>query len=236
MRPNSSIMAQRKRRETLADLGRQHSPREYVSAAGHDCLLPLYDLITRLIGADQAREALLEQADLKAGQRVLDIGCGTGTLAILLQQRHPQLEVVGLDPDAKALAHGRRKAKRAAVWPRFDQGFANALGYASASFDHVFSSFMFHHLDDEGKRETMCEVHRVLRPGGDFHLLDFIASESAPHSLLRGLFHHHVSNNTERCLLEFAANAGFVEIRAVARKSALFGLSRLAYYEAAAPG
>lgn len=220
----------------MTDLTTQPSEREYLPAAGHDWLLPLYDLITKLVGADQAREALMAQADLKSGQRVLDIGCGTGSLAIVLKQRHPELEVVGLDPDPKALARGRLKAERAKVLPHFDQGFSNSLAYASESFDHVFSSFMFHHLDEDRKRETMREVHRVLRPAGHFHLLDFIGSESDKHRLLPGLFHHHVKNNTEGRLLEFAANAGLIEIGVVDRRSAIFGLSQIAYYEAAVPG
>lgn len=214
----------------------QHLAREYLPAAGHDWLLPLYDLTTRLIGADKARQALLEQADLKPAQRALDIGCGTGTLAILLKQHHPQLEVVALDPDQRALARGRRKAQRANVLPHFDQGFSNVLGYPSESFDHVFSTFMFHHLDEVAKQETMREVYRVLRPRSHFHLLDFIASESDKRGFLPGLFHDHVKNNTEHCLLELAASAGFVDIRVVERKPAILGLSRIAYYQATVPG
>jgi len=80
------------------------SSRTYLPAAGHDWSLPLYDPIVKLLGGDAARRALLEQAALRPGQRVLDVGCGTGTLATLIKQLYPDVEVVGLDPDPKALA------------------------------------------------------------------------------------------------------------------------------------
>src|SRR5262245_9287922 len=147
--------------------------RTYLPAAGHDWFLPLYDPVVKLLGADRARRALLDHAALRPSHRVLDIGCGTGSLLILLKHLHPDVDVVGLDPDPKALARARRKAQRAAVAIQFDQGFADALAYPEGSFDRVFSSFMFHHLQPDEKVQTLREVRRVLRPGGSLHLLDF---------------------------------------------------------------
>lgn len=209
----------------------QGSQREYLPAAGHDWLLPLYDSITTLLGLDRAREELLQQADLKAGQSVIDIGCGTGSLVITLKQRYPEIEVVGLDPDPKALTRARRKAHQAGVQPEFDQGFSNRLRYPAQSFDHVFSSFMFHHLKDQEKQATLLEVHRVLKPHGCFNLLDFIGSESADLRLLPRLFHQHVKDNTETRILSLAANAGFKQMKIVRRRPAMLGLSRIAYYQ-----
>ena len=80
------------------------SSRTYLPAAGRDWRLPLYDPFVKLLGGDAARRVLLDQAGLRPGQRVLDVGCGTGTLATLIKQLHPEVEVVGLDPDPKALA------------------------------------------------------------------------------------------------------------------------------------
>ena len=108
------------------------SSRTYLPAAGHDWSLPLYDPIVKLLGGDAARKALLEQAALRPGQRVLDVGCGTGTLATLIKQLYPDVEVVGLDPDPKALARARRKAARAGVSIQFDQGFGDELPYPEA--------------------------------------------------------------------------------------------------------
>ena len=88
--------------------------RTYLPAAGKDSLLPLYDVMTRLMGADKARLELLERAKIRPGHRVLEVGCGTGSLLIQLKRLCPDTEVVGLDPDPKALARARRKAARAA--------------------------------------------------------------------------------------------------------------------------
>src|SRR5688572_23444463 len=106
------------------------SRRTFVPAAGQHWLLPLYDPITRLLGADKARKALLDQADLRPGQRVLEVGCGTGTLIVSIKQRQPGVDVVGLDPDATALARTKRKAERAGVAVQLDRGFSDSLSYA----------------------------------------------------------------------------------------------------------
>ncbi len=80
------------------------SRRTYLPAAGRDSLLPLYDVMTRLMGADKARRGLLDQEEIRPGHRILDIGCGTGSLLIQLKRLYPGTDVVELDPDAKALA------------------------------------------------------------------------------------------------------------------------------------
>src|SRR4029077_2557745 len=112
----------------------------YIPAASYHWLLPVFDFVTKLTGADPTRSALLQQAELRPGQQILDIGCGTGSLAILVKQLNSKIEVFGLDPDPKALALARRKARRAGVSLHFDQGFSDALEYPDDSFDHAFSS------------------------------------------------------------------------------------------------
>jgi len=213
------------------------SRRTYIPAAGHDWFLPLYDLMTKLMGADQARGALLGQAELRPGQRVLDVGCGTGSLVTLLKRLYPEVDVIGLDPDPKALARARRKAERAAVSLRFDQGFSGALEYPADSFDHVFSSYMFHHLQDGEKEKTLREIRRVLKPGGFLHLLDFGGPESGVDSSLSSFLHshHRLRDNSESRILKLMMEAGFAGVKNVGHRAVLFGFGRVACYEGSAP-
>ena len=149
------------------------SHRHFLPAAGADWLLPFYDPFTRLLGAASALRRLIAQAELAPGHRVLDLGCGTGALALEAKRAQPGCEIVGLDPDVRALARARAKAGRAGLDIAFEQGFGDALPFADASFDRVLSSFMFHHLPAAQKPAVLRELRRVLRPGGRLHLLDF---------------------------------------------------------------
>jgi len=149
------------------------SKRTYFPAAGCDWALPIYDPLAKLLGGDAICSAFVERMELAPGQRFLDIGCGTGTLAVLIQQLHPGVAVVGLDPDPRALARAARKAERAGVEVHFDRGFSDQLPYADASFDRVFSN-IFSLLPHEEKETTLGEVRRVLRPGGSFQLVDMV--------------------------------------------------------------
>src|SRR5215475_11368724 len=98
--------------------------RTYIPAATYDWLLPLYDVFGKLFGTEAAHRQLVDQADIEPNHQVLDIGCGTGNLTLLVKRLHPRAEVVGLDPDPKALARAQRKAEEGGFAVRFDRGFS----------------------------------------------------------------------------------------------------------------
>jgi len=213
-----------------------HANRAFLPAAGLDFLLPLYDPMVKLLGADRARKKLFDQALVQPHHRVLDVGSGTGTFAVAIKGWLPSAEVVGLDPDPKALARSRRKAERAGVSIRFDQGFANALPYPDGSFDRVFSSLMFHHLPRDAKFATMREVRRVLKPGGSLHLLDFEQEGPRSHNPLARWLHssERMQGNTCEQILGWMREAGLVEPRVVDSDQAIFG--KIIYFAARSGG
>ena len=211
--------------------------RAYVPAAGRDFLLPFYDPLCRLIGTAALHDELIGEAHLEPGQRVLDVGCGTGTLAVRLRAAHPDVEVVGLDPDPKALAIARRKAERAGVAVRFEQGYGDALPFGDAAFDRATSSLMFHHLELATRRGMLREILRVLRPGGSMHLLDFgHGGERRSDGLLARLLHsvEHLRENSDERVAGMLAEAGFEGVERVADRRTLFG--RVAFHRARRPG
>jgi ubiquinone/menaquinone biosynthesis C-methylase UbiE len=204
----------------------------FIPAAGHDWLLPFYDPLNWLLRGDAIRKPLVEQGSITPGQRVLDIGCGTAALTILIKQRHPDADVVGLDPDPKALDIARRKTARAGVSIQFVEGFGNRLGFADASFDRVFSSLMLHHLDADAKHATLREVRRVLTPAGSLHVLDFGPPRSAMTRAIGALLHNagHVKDNVEGRVPAFMTAAGFRSAEEVGHRNTLIG--SMAYYRA----
>ena len=138
----------------------------YIPALGLKWLLPAYDPMLRWIMREAVLKGrLVDALQAGSGNDVLDVACGTGTLAILLKQREPQAHVVGLDIDPEVLARARQKATAAGVAVTFTEGSATALPYADAAFDRVVSSLAFHHLRRADKQRALAEVWRVLRPG-----------------------------------------------------------------------
>jgi len=206
--------------------------RPYIPAAGRDWLLVFYDPLSKLLGTEAAHRELIEQARLRPGQRVLEIGCGTGNLTMLVKALHPAVDVVGLDPDQKALDRARRKADRQRVSVTLDRGYSDELPYPDGSYDCVLSALMFHHLQRDVKSRTLQAVGRVLRPGGSLHVLDFGGSHDRADGFLARLLHRseHVRDNSPDTILALMRNAGFVDPMEVAQRPSLFG--RMSYYRA----
>ncbi len=203
---------------------------KYIPALGREWLTPLYDPLIRWTMPElRLKTRLVDQAQIEPGHRVLDLGCGTGTLAILVKQMSPQSEVVGLDGDPKILDIARGKAERARVGITFDLGMAFELPYADNSFDHVLSSFVFHHLTTENKARSFKEVYRILRPGGKLSVLDLGKPQGAYAVLISLILRRfeETLDNLQGRLPDMIRNVGFHQVDEPERYMSIFGVLSL---------
>ena len=201
----------------------------YLRALRYDWLTPLYDFLIRWSIRESAfKQHLVEQAGIERGHRVLDLGCGTATLTILVKQAYPQARIVGLDADPRILEIAQRKIVRAGLGVALNQGMACDLPYPNGSFDRVLSSLFFHHLKHEQKKRTLKEVFRVLRPGGELHVADWGKPSNA---LMRGAFllvqlldgFETTADHVTGLLPELFRAVGFEEVRETACFTTMFG-------------
>ncbi|QLY32096.1 class I SAM-dependent methyltransferase [Nocardia huaxiensis] len=132
-----------------------------------------YNLLVDVIFFGRANSFVRELAGIsgaKAGDHVLDIGCGPGRLARALSRSvGAQGRVVGVDPSEPMIEYSR---KHAPANSRFDLGAAQSLSYADASFDVVTSTFAMHHIAEADRSTALAGMFRVLRPGGRLLLVD----------------------------------------------------------------
>jgi ubiquinone/menaquinone biosynthesis C-methylase UbiE len=168
-----------------------------------------YDLFLWLLTLGRERrfrERLLQPVRLQPGESVLDVGCGTGTLAIVAKQCvGPEGSVYGVDASPAMIARARKKARKAGVDVTFEQGVADALAFEDGRFDVVLSTVMLHHLSRQARPQSVREMRRVLKPGGRLLAVDFAGARNQHGPLLHFHRHGHVE---PRALVELLSDAG----------------------------
>lgn len=147
---------------------------DYIPALRFHWLTPYYDAVVGITTRERTfKQALIKQACIEPGMRVLDLACGTGTLTVWIKQVHTQAEVIGVDGDRNILKLAIKKSKKANVDVQFDCAMSDKLPYSSSHFDRVVSSLFFHHLSWENKQRTVLEIYRVLKPDAEVLIADW---------------------------------------------------------------
>lgn len=179
-----------------------------------------YDLTVNLMTlghADRLRDLTLDQALLKPGESVLDVGCGTGGVTIPAKIRVGENGgAAGIDPSPEMIAVANRKAGRAGLQIDFRVGVIESLPFPDASFDVVTSSLMMHHLPAHLQVKGVAEILRVLKPGGRLLIADMTRPGASLHErLFRSmvLHHGHVTQFGVEDLPKLLKEAGFEEIQ-----------------------
>lgn len=138
---------------------------------------PYYDFTVNIVTLGKARalrKITVDQALIKPGDSVLDVGCGTGEVTLLAKTRAKDGKVYGIDPAPEMISVARSKAARKKLDIDFRLGVIESLPFSDSSIDVVTSSLMMHHLPDDLKVRGLAEIYRVLKPGGRLLIADFM--------------------------------------------------------------
>lgn len=157
---------------------------------------PLYDAVVSILtlgGSSRLRNLTIQSSLMKSGEKVLDVGCGTGGVTIPARARVGEAGAAsGIDPSPEMISVARKKARKAGLDIDFRVGVIESLPYPDATFDVVTSSLMMHHLPYDVQVKGVAEIYRVLKPGGRLLIADAMTPKNVLAKLLfASLSRHH---------------------------------------------
>ncbi len=198
--------------------------KRYIPALSFRWLTPLYDPLLKWIMREETfKRKLVQRANIQPNMKVLDLGCGTGTLTVMLKQAHPDANITGMDGDSEVLNIARKKSKAMGI--QWDEGLASSIPYPDSAFDRVVTSLVIHHLVTDDKRRAFKEIFRVLKPRGELYILDF----GAPHSPLTRFMTKYMrrleetADNFDGLIPRFVTEAGFGGVKEAENFITVFG-------------
>lgn len=205
-------------------MNQKSDEKRYIPALSFRWLTPLYDPLLKWVMREESfKRRLIQQANIQPKMKVLDLGCGTGTLTLMLKRAHPEAEIIGMDGDTGVLEIARQKSRGTNI--QWDEGFVASLPYPDSVFDRVVTSLVIHHLITDDKRRAFKEIYRVLKPNGELSVLDF----GGPHSFLTRFMITYMrrleetADNFDGLLPRFITEAGFSGVKEAQHFITIFG-------------
>lgn len=174
-----------------------------------------YDAFANFLMLGQRKKALratLAVAQIQPNDSILDVGCGTGTMALLAKGDYPTIDMHGIDAGEEMIAFAQQKATRQGIDIDFRLGLAQELPYPDASFEVVMNSLMMHHLPHEVKDQAVAEMYRVLKPGGRLLIVEFEPPKSPLYRAFLSLLVGQMAGINNSYLVRLLKNAGFTQV------------------------
>ncbi len=180
-------------------------------------LTNLFDsFISRVIPEKRIKGNLIDLMNIRDEDRILDFGCGTGTLLILGKQKHPKTYFEGIDIDPKILAIAKRKIERQKLDILLTEYDGGELPEKTNSVNKVMTSLMMHHLSTDKKLKAMKEMNRILTQGGKLYIVDFGKQINPIFKLIGNIaakFQEEVDANFKGLIPDLMTTAGFYNVR-----------------------
>lgn len=198
----------------------------FIPALRFRILTPLYDIFLRVgMRETQLKSRLIKQLNPKDNEKILDFGCGTGTLMIMIKKISPGSIVHGIDIDSEVLEVAKKKALREGVEVHLTGYDGFTLPFADETFDKLVTSLVLHHLSTEEKFRIFREMYRVLKKNGELHSMDFGIPGSRytrlVSSVLKSL--EPIGDNIMGKIPEFLSISGFERVEELYSENTLFG-------------
>ena len=202
---------------------------KYIPALRYKWLTPFYDFfINRTMPEKKMKQVLIEAANISSKMKVLDFGCGTATLTIMLKELYPEAKVTGIDVDREILNNAIKKLKEKKLDIFLLDYDGSHLPFQNKAFDRILSCLVFHHLDMDTKRKVLAEAFRVLGNNGELFIADFGRSKSllqrTHFNIIRGLDGFKSTDaNAKGLLPQLISEAGFETVNIKKSFKTMFG-------------
>lgn len=194
---------------------------KFIPAARFHLLTPLFDALCSLVGLGKSyRKRIVKVLNLpKDKLRVMDAGCGSGSLAMDVKKEYQNSLLYAVDADPRILAIAEKKVNEVGIQINFREAFLQKLPFSDNSFDVVYSSLVFHHLNNDIKKKSMTEIHKVLKKDGRFLLVDFGKPKNKLFSVFSWftVIFEEGYDNYEGRIPEMLLNAGFSTVTEIER-------------------